>query len=127
MPGGTLDRWRQAPDYLPGPLQVLVQELGADTTAMILAQFLAELDARLARLATLAQALDRAVLRREAHSLKSAAASMGLEALSSAAAQLEHAAELATPDALRDDTAGLTALAQRALSLLPPELVRPAA
>ena len=112
------------PDYDPEPLARLRQQIGAATTAEIQHEFLEELQARLDRLRQLSDGSDAASLRREAHSLKSTAASVGLMALSAAAGSLERCGAGLPPAALADAAALLQAMAARGLALLPAAAIR---
>jgi signal transduction histidine kinase/DNA-binding response OmpR family regulator len=68
---------------------VLASELGDDAVQELVGIFIAETEQRLARLQKLAGELDRDLIGREAHSLKSDAAALGLMRISRLAATLE--------------------------------------
>ncbi|MDI1262609.1 MAG: Hpt domain-containing protein [bacterium] len=79
-------------------------ELGAEDTAEILTSFLADTDRKLVRLETDGQT--RSVIKREAHSMKSSAATFGFNQLSRLARELEAGAEsmphAALPESIRE-------------------------
>ncbi len=78
----------------------LGDELGAEDTAMVLNTFLADTANRLLRLEADVQV--RSAVKREAHSIKSSAATFGFEMLSQAARELEAGAEKMAQVALRE-------------------------
>jgi signal transduction histidine kinase/DNA-binding NarL/FixJ family response regulator len=82
----------------------LVEEIGEDASLAVLAVFVRETEARIALFDTLNVAADRRQIEREAHSLKSAAGTFGLDQLSALARDLEHAA----PHLSQDDYTALT-------------------
>jgi HPt (histidine-containing phosphotransfer) domain-containing protein len=76
-----------SPVFDPAVYAVLSSELGAADAAEVLSGFLADTKGKLDRLG--ANPLDRDVTRREAHSIKSSAATFGFEEMSSIARELE--------------------------------------
>ncbi|WP_322516070.1 ATP-binding protein [Rhodopseudomonas palustris] len=70
----------------------LVAEIGEQSSRDVLAIFVRDTEARLRLLGTLRIAADRRTIEREAHSLKSAAATFGLDRLASLARELERRA-----------------------------------
>ncbi|AVT80534.1 hybrid sensor histidine kinase/response regulator [Rhodopseudomonas palustris] len=70
----------------------LVEEIGEDATLAVLSVFARDTEARIALFDSLDIASERRRIEREAHSLKSAAATFGLDTLSGLARELEHAA-----------------------------------
>jgi len=77
----------------------LIAEIGEEASRDVLAVFVRDTQARLALLDTLHVATDRRKIEREAHSLKSAAGTFGLERLAALARDLErNAAELSETD-----------------------------
>lgn len=83
----------------------LGQELGAEDAAAVLNVFLADTANRLLRLEADGQI--RSVIKREAHSIKSSAATFGFGALSQLALQLEAGAEALPQAELRRSIHGL--------------------
>lgn len=77
----------------------LGSELGPDDTVALLNVFLADTAKKLIRIEAKDQA--RATIKREAHSMKSSAATFGFRGLSQTARQLEAGAETMPQDALR--------------------------
>jgi len=71
----------------------LVEEIGEQATFEVIAQFLKDTEARLKRLRQLSSATDRVAIKREAHSLKGTAGTLGLRELVALAKALEHDAE----------------------------------
>ncbi|WP_047309141.1 hybrid sensor histidine kinase/response regulator [Rhodopseudomonas palustris] len=82
----------------------LVEEIGRDATLAVLTVFARDTEARIALFETLDIAAERRRIEREAHSLKSAAATFGLDRLSALARELEQAA----PHLSQSDYAALT-------------------
>jgi len=78
----------------------LGDELGAEDTAMVLNTFLADTANRLLRLEAGGEV--RSAIRREAHSIKSSAATFGFGTLSQVARDLEAGAEAMPQAALRE-------------------------
>ncbi|CAH2602622.1 Histidine kinase [Rhodovastum atsumiense] len=103
-----------APAFDPHPVRQMIAELGQDTYETIRTQFLAEVERRLSAMTELLARDDRAVLLREAHSLKSGAAAFGLVALARVAAEMEHGALADAPEALTARLARLHGLADAA-------------
>jgi hypothetical protein len=85
---------------------VMATELGDDAVQELVGIFIAETERRLARLQKLTNDLDRGLIGREAHSLKSDAAALGLMRVSRLAAAIEQ-------DAARMSDAELRALVAR--------------
>lgn len=77
----------------------LGSELGPDDTLALLNVFLADTAKKLIRIE--AEDQTRAIIKREAHSMKSSAATFGFRVLSQTARQLESVAEEMPPDALQ--------------------------
>ena len=77
----------------------LGSELGADDLVALLNVFLADSAKKLIRIEAEDQA--RAIIKREAHSMKSSAATFGFRVLSQTARQLEAGAEAMTQDELQ--------------------------
>ena len=77
----------------------LGSELGPDDTLALLNVFLADTAKKLIRIE--AEDQTRAIIKREAHSMKSSAATFGFRVLSQTARQLEAGAEAMPEDALR--------------------------
>jgi histidine phosphotransfer protein HptB len=75
----------------------LIEDIGRDTAFEALALFLAETGPQLRRMGELLASGDRTRLKRDAHSLKSASATLGFIAFSAAAKHLESVAEALTP------------------------------
>ncbi len=73
-------------------LRQLEADVGAEMMPMILQQFHQELAQRATNLAAALEAADLAGLRAEAHSVKSTARTVGLDAVADAAAETESAA-----------------------------------
>lgn len=95
----------------------LVAEIGEDAARDVLAVFIRDTEARLRLFDTLSVTRDRRKIEREAHSLKSAAGTFGLETLANLARDLERRApELSEPDyvALIRDIQSSYAKAKRA-------------
>jgi len=88
-------------------LDRFVDELGVDMAREIIAVFLRDTQARLAVMPDLLG--DRPRLSREAHSLKSAAATLGLSGLAKRAARIEHEANSLDPSDLVEALRGLSA------------------
>ncbi|NEW90196.1 response regulator, partial [Rhodopseudomonas sp. WA056] len=82
----------------------LVEEIGRDATLAVLTVFARDTEARIALFETLDIAAERRRIEREAHSLKSAAATFGLDRLSALARELEQSA----PHLSQSDYAALT-------------------
>ncbi|MCQ4162584.1 ATP-binding protein [Roseomonas sp. GC11] len=99
------------PEFDPRPLRDMAAELGEESCSAIRAEFLRELEERMARLPVLAASGPVEALRREAHSLKSAAAAFGLVGLSRAAAQIESSAAKGSMPDLSAPLAALAVLA----------------
>lgn len=83
----------------------LVAELGAADTAVMLELFLTDTADKLARLDT--DGPIASVIRREAHSIKSSAATFGFKELSRMAQELEAGAEAMPPPALQESVRAL--------------------
>lgn len=94
----TFDRPARAPDAYAA----LVAEIGEDGASEVRAVFWSETQSRLDLFGTLDLGAHRARIAREAHSLKSAAATFGYVRLAALALRLEKTAETATPDDFRD-------------------------
>jgi HPt (histidine-containing phosphotransfer) domain-containing protein len=77
----------------------LESELGPDDTVALLSVFLTDTAKKLIRIE--AEDQTRAIIKREAHSMKSSAATFGFRLLSQTARQLEASAEAMPQDALR--------------------------
>jgi len=84
---------------------VLVSELGAEDAAEVLGCFLADTSGKLTRLAS--QTLDLQTTEREAHSIKSSAATFGFFELSRLAQELETSGQAMSPGQLQAAVAGL--------------------
>ncbi|MDF3809896.1 MULTISPECIES: Hpt domain-containing protein [Rhodopseudomonas] len=82
----------------------LMQEIGEAATLEVIGVFVKETRVRLELLGSLKVSTDRGRIEREAHSLKSAAATFGLDHLSGLARELEHGTQCA------DDAAYLALL-----------------
>jgi histidine phosphotransfer protein HptB len=78
--------------------RILRAELGADGAAEILQTFLSDTSTKLDVMN--ANGLDRSITRRQAHSIKSSAATLGFLELSGIARELEFGAEGANPEQL---------------------------
>ena len=76
----------------PDTLALLAADLDAETFAKLLQTFLSETESRILRMQAAAESGDRDSLAREAHSLKSSAATFGAARLSRLAAAIERAA-----------------------------------
>ena len=79
-------------EFDPSALATMAEDVGADALADVVRVFLADAEGRLAALQAMVAGGDRESLVREAHSLKSAAATLGLKHLSELAKELEGAA-----------------------------------
>lgn len=88
-----------SPIFDPAVYETLASELGATDAAEVLSGFLADTAGKLNRLA--ANALDREVTRREAHSIKCSSATFGFLEMSRIAQKLEANAREIGPDGLR--------------------------
>ncbi len=98
------------PSFDPTKIDQLIRDIGPDATDAILASFQLETQKRLDLFKAIIQSRDYNRLAREAHSLKSSAATIGFMALSREAARLERA--LMTADA-----PDLTSLQDRLVAL----------
>jgi len=83
----------------------LVGDLGADDVAEVLGAFLADTQGKLDRLMT--GSFQREEVRREAHAIKSSAATFGFVELSRLAKDAEKSAPALSPDGLREAVGGL--------------------
>jgi histidine phosphotransfer protein HptB len=95
-------------------------ELGADGTAEILETFLSDTSRKLEVMASIR--LDRSVTRRQAHSIKSSAATLGFLELSGIARELESGAESASPEQLHRAAEALRRAFEKALGFAEAEL-----
>jgi HPt (histidine-containing phosphotransfer) domain-containing protein len=86
----------------PGAYAALVREIGEDGAGEVRAVFWTETRARLQLFRTLSLAQHHARIAREAHSLKSAAATFGYIRLAALALRLEKSAETLPDDEFRD-------------------------
>ncbi|MBR0967846.1 Hpt domain-containing protein [Bradyrhizobium diazoefficiens] len=86
-------------------LRLLISELGPEDTAEVLRAFLDDTGRKIAVLG--AEPPDPALIRQEAHSIKSSAATFGFLELSTLAQSLEQQASLMRPDQLASATATL--------------------
>jgi histidine phosphotransfer protein HptB len=98
----------------------LSAELGADGAAEILETFLSDTSRRLAVIAS--SRTDRSAVKREAHSIKSAAATLGFLELSGIARELELGAESASPEQLHQAAETLRGAFDKALGFAEAEL-----
>jgi len=80
-------------DFEPPVFDRLIEDIGRETAFEALTLFLAETGPQLQRMSELLASGDRARLKREAHSLKSAAATLGFLSFSAAAKHIESIAD----------------------------------
>ncbi|MHB2167936.1 response regulator [Alsobacter sp. R-9] len=99
-----------------GMLQTLLDEVEPDSARMILDVFIEDTRERLAAMAV---ATDRTATARQAHAIKSAAATFGLMAVSAKAAALEHSASHLDDDAFARAVSDLTQAFETGLTHLP--------
>jgi HPt (histidine-containing phosphotransfer) domain-containing protein len=85
--------------------RALCDELGEADTIEVLQAFLADTAGKLTHLA--ANSEDRAMIKLEAHSIKSSAATFGFNELSGLAKQLEFSSATLPPEGLRKSVGGL--------------------
>ena len=98
----------------------LSAELGADGAAEILETFLSDTSRRLAVIAS--SRTDRSAVKRQAHSIKSSAATLGFLELSGIACELELGAESASPEELHQAAETLRGAFDKALGFAEAEL-----
>lgn len=102
-------------------LDQFFHDVGPDAGWNLIQFFIEETEERLARIKELTkdpESLDRATLQREAHSLKSAARTYGVDGLGDYAEQIDQACKDKNIHLIRDLCAGLPSTATRALSAL---------
>jgi CheY-like chemotaxis protein len=96
-------------DFDRAALDQFIADIGADRARLLLPKMRAEMAQRLVDLRALAAAADREPIRREAHSMKSSAATIGLRRLSQQAMALEKNAGTMTAETLMATIAAIEA------------------
>ncbi|TPQ39625.1 histidine kinase [Bradyrhizobium guangdongense] len=91
-----------APAFDKSVLRQLVSELGAEDTAEVLTAFVEDTQRKVDLM--LADAANAALIRQEAHGIKSSAATFGFARLSALALELEQGAAVVASDQLRHAT-----------------------
>jgi len=91
-PAPAADGAAEPPVFDRSRYDAMVEELGEDGAQLVIDMFITESDRRIALLRELAGMSDRTRIGREAHSLKSDAAALGLDQLAALAAMLEREA-----------------------------------
>jgi histidine phosphotransfer protein HptB len=89
------------PDFDPGRLRMLNEEIGAEAADELIQVFLADAGARLASMRRLLAEGERAPLARAAHSIKSSAGTFGFERCAGLAREIEALAAAAPERQLR--------------------------
>jgi HPt (histidine-containing phosphotransfer) domain-containing protein len=95
----------ETPLFDPATLLELIAELGTEDTAEVLKTFLADTSSKMNAIASDLQA--RATIKREAHSIKSSAATFGFVELSTLARELESKVLAMSPAELRESVGTL--------------------